>query len=90
MAGCRSAATRAQLCKAGTCLLHSKRLAAQICSIQLGFHRVFAYHAWFDGSEPSLGGSERVVAAKCVAAVGADEHAESVIAIRSAGIVVLN
>jgi hypothetical protein len=54
-------------------------------------HRVFAYHGWFDGNEPSeVGGSERVVAAKCVVAVGADEHAQSVIAIRSAAIVVLD
>jgi hypothetical protein len=54
-------------------------------------HRVFAYHGWFDGNEASyVDGSERVVAAKCVVAVGADEHAESVIAIKSTGIIVLN
>jgi hypothetical protein len=56
-----------------------------------GVHRVLAYHAWFDGSAPSqVAGSEGAVAADRVATVGAaDEHAESVIAIISAGIVVL-
>jgi hypothetical protein len=58
-------------------------------------YRVLAYHGRFDGSEPSfVGGSEGVVAADrvvAIVAVGAtDEHAESVIAIRSAGIVVVH
>jgi len=56
---------------------------------------VLTYHGRLDGSEPSLaGGSEGVVAADrvvAIVAVGvADEHAQSVIAISSAGMIVLN
>ena len=55
---------------------------------------MLAYHAWFDGNEPSyVDGSEPVVAADRVVAMGAaDEHAESVIAIaiRNTGIAVLS
>jgi len=54
-------------------------------------HRVLAYHGWFDGSDPSpVGVSECVVATDPIVAVGvADEHAESVSAIRSAAIILL-
>jgi len=64
----------------------------QVLVEQRRVYRVLAYHGWFDGSEGSLvDGSEGIVAADrvvAIVAVGADEHAQSAIAIRSAAIVV--